>query len=266
MKDRRRLYLGFAAFLLIVVSAGYGHARNEESAALAKQIRDKIEALHQMRAKRLVEHQSHRDRLAQVDRQIQRLQEDKSRVQKLVKANFTSVQALKQEAKTSDSERIAAELLLADMAKEALPLALRCQARIQNGIPFLKEDRGARIDGIVQDLKGSSVLKQGRALVEFFSLAGEELRHARGIEFWNSQLQVDQQKIHAYVARFGLVNQIYISEDGRDMGVFDPKAKGSWRRDLSKDEKNQLLIALQTLQGRRPPEISPLPFLSGAGQ
>jgi hypothetical protein len=248
------------AIALLCMTSRYGLAAGKQSDELAIAIRQQIEALHKVRARRLTAHQSHRDDLARVDRQIERLGEDKESVREVVAAHQKSVLSLQQSAKNRDRERMAAEQLIADMADKALPIVQQTLKRVDVGIPFQRGDRLIRIKDIIKGLKESSGISKGEALVDFFKLAGEELRHARAIEFWNAPLQIGQQKLHAYVVRLGLVNQIFVSEDGQQVGIFGAEERGSWRRDLTEGERAQLLSALKILQGRRPPELLALPF------
>ncbi|MDF1661902.1 MAG: DUF3450 family protein [Planctomycetota bacterium] len=263
MKDKSRLLLGIIALVFVAVTANFARAGSRENARLAKQLRAKLEALHQLRAARLSEHQAHRERLARVDRQIQRLRDDTRSVRTLVDADRALIIKLKAAAKKAESERIGAALLISELSDRALPIAQSTKERIEGGIPFQKGDRLARINAVVDGLKDASPIKKGLAITELFSMAGEELRYARGIEFWNTRLPIGEQKIHAYVMRIGLVNQIYISEDGLQTGVYGPKEKGLWRKTLSDEERVQVLNALRVLQGRQPPEIAPLPFAKG---
>lgn len=263
MNDKRRWLGGIIALALIAITANLARAGSKENARLARELRAKLEAIHKLRATRLSKNQNHRERLARVDRQIQRLKDDTRSVQALVDADRALIQKLKADTKKSESERIAAALLISELADRALPVAEKTKARIDAGIPFQKDDRLTRITAVVEGLKDKSPIKQGLALSELFSMAGEELRYARGIEFWNTRLPIGEQKIHAYVMRIGLVNQLYISEDGLQTGIFDPKADGLWRKALSDQERDRVLNALRVLQGRQPPEIAPLPFSKG---
>lgn len=263
MKDKSRLLLSFIALVFVAVTANLARAGSQENARLAKELRSKLEALHQLRAARFSEHQAHRERLARVDRQIQRLKDDSRSVRSLVDADRALILKLKSAAQKAESERIGAALLISELADRALPIAQSTKKRIETGIPFQKDDRLARINAVVDGLADASPIKKGLAISELFSMAGEELRYARGIEFWNTRLPIGDQKIHAYVMRMGLVNQLYISEDGLQTGVYGPQEKGLWRKTLSDEERKQVLNALRVLQGRQPPEIAPLPFASG---
>lgn len=263
MKDKSRLLLGIIALVFVAVTASFARAGSQENARLAKELRTKLEALHQLRAARFSEHQAHRERLARVDRQIQRLKDDTRSVQALVDADRALILKLKAASKKAESERIGAALLISELADRALPIAKSTKGRIEAGIPFQKDDRLSRINAVVEGLQDESPIRKGLAISELFSMAGEELRYARGIEFWNTRLPIGEQKIHAYVMRIGLVNQLYISEDGLQTGVYGPKEKGLWRKTLSETERDQVLNALRVLQGRQPPDIAPLPFVKG---
>ena len=60
---------------------------------------------------------------------------------------------------------------------------------------------------------------------------------------------------HAYVARLGLVNELFVSEDGEIVGIAARRAAEPWRLVTDPVDRKRIVNALQMLQQRRPPRV-----------
>ena len=148
------------------------------------------------------------------------------------------------------------------MAKSARPIARRMALRISSGIPHRRDKRAAEFIEVDRILSLGDDKGNARALLRFWGAVAEELRLLKTRQLTNVEVPLgDGRTKHAYVARLGLVNELFVSEDGETVGIAARRAAEPWRLVTDPVDRKRIVNALQMLQQRRPPRVELLPFL-----
>lgn len=110
-------------------------------------------------------------------------------------------------------------------------------------------------------LNGDDPLQQAEGLTGLWTLLGEELRLSTSIDFWNDTVDLpDGRRKHAYIARLGLVQQTFVSEDGQSVGLAGLQDELPWHTTLSEREGRQVRDAASIFQQQQPPQFTPVPL------
>lgn len=155
-------------------------------------------------------------------------------------------------------ERRETALESADATRETLPplmraLVARLGAWVDSDLPFLHQERQARVSGLEQMLEDPD-LGDAERLDRILGAWRAELNYGREMDAWRGML--DEHREVDFL-RFGRVGFYYLTPDGRQGAV--------WRSDqeawvpLEKAERRELRMGLRIARDQRSPELLSLP-------
>lgn len=236
-------------------------AQSTTNASWARLLQKQLSELHDLRRQRQLA-------IAEIKARDHELEDQIARLEQQAQALEANVAELKDEHGDLEAEIHDADTHVYGfgdwqnhLCKFVLPVAERLVLAIQRGVHYQRSERLKRARGLVTKLRAKDRAGRCEALREFFELCGEELQASRSFDFWNEPVELpDGRRVQAYQLRVGLLNQAFLSEDGQVFGVAARDSSRDWFLDLNKAEQQALLRTLESLQGRRSPELLPLPF------
>ena len=255
--------LAAVACLPAVPSAG-GEAEDER-AQVARRVRATVEKIQRLRADRSAARVAMLDEAGRLSARIGSLEEHRDSLDEENRALRADLESLRQKVKDARTEGERHRRLLADLARAAVPVAERVEARVRVGIPHRRAERAGELAEVARILRSDEQDRAG-ALRRFCVALGRELQLAATRELSTGEVAVGpRRKKHAYRARLGLVNELCVSEDGSFVGVAARSADTEWRALSDAEDRRRAEAALACLRQRKPPRIAPLPFVLEAG-
>ncbi len=243
-------------FLFCLAAVALGGPSSDTRTALAEKIRLQVERIQDARSAYISAQRDHAEAVVRIDAQIRKLEEDRRRLDLEVARDRKWVADLVTGLATDREKAEVAKAALEDEAARVLPVAGRMAIRIARGIPHEREKRAARFREVS---KGGS--PTARALQNFWSAVAEELRLLKTRQLTNRMIDLGGGRTkHAYVARLGLANEFFVSEDGEVVGIAALSGDRPWRFLDESADRDRVQSGLRILQQRRAPGIERLPF------
>jgi hypothetical protein len=134
-------------------------------------------------------------------------------------------------------------------------MVLTLESIIQNDIPFLLDERFARIQDLKNILLQSNIStsEKFRRVFEAYQIENE---YGRTIESYRDEIDVDGIKYNVEIFRLGRVGLYARTSDGRYNAMFSKK-QNQWIKQRGID--NELVIALKIAKKELPPSLLKLP-------
>ena len=134
-------------------------------------------------------------------------------------------------------------------------MVLTLESIIQNDIPFLLDERFARIQDLKNILLQSNIStsEKFRRVFEAYQIENE---YGRTIESYRDEIDVDGIKYNVEIFRLGRVGLYARTSDGRYNAMFSKK-QNQWIKQRGID--NELVIALKIARKELPPSLLKLP-------
>ena len=134
-------------------------------------------------------------------------------------------------------------------------MVLTLESIIQNDIPFLLDERFARIQDLKNILLQSNIStsEKFRRVFEAYQIENE---YGRTIESYRDEIDVDSIKYNVEIFRLGRVGLYARTSDGRYNAMFSKK-QNQWIKQRGID--NELVIALKIARKELPPSLLKLP-------
>ncbi|MCL7941156.1 DUF3450 domain-containing protein [Halomonas sp. ATCH28] len=155
------------------------------------------------------------------------------------------------------------EAALATLAetREALPqleqaLVSRLRIWVERDLPFLKEERLARAEGLeagLDDPDASAAERLDRTLAAWRT----ELDYGRELDAWRGTLGEEEARREVDFLRLGRVGLYYLTPDGREGGVWRADER-RWQK-LDEAGRAELRLGLRIARDQRAPELLTLP-------
>jgi hypothetical protein len=241
--------------LFLFCLAAFAVGAPAKKAEIAERIRLEVERIAEARSAYISAQRNHAESLARIDAQILKLEDDRRRLLVEVARDRKWVADLEQGVAADREKAREAKAAFDAHTSLVLPAAERMAIRIRRGIPYEREKRAARFDDVRKT-------PAARALQDFWAAVAEELRLLKTRQLGNRMIDVGEGRTkHAYVARLGLANEFFVSEDGEVVGIAAHAPGRPWRFLEEPVARQRVLGALRVLQQRRAPGIERLPFV-----
>jgi hypothetical protein len=256
--------------LLLLFPAAVAQDHSEERGKLAAAIRARIHAIEAARKVHLADRAAHQQKMESLDAAVADLaaQRDRSAEEaSALRQRLAQAQTELQQRRVRSEKELAA---VRSWARAARPVALRLAESIRAGIPH---QRSIRADAFEQAaaLLGAEPDDRGKQAAEglqrFLTAVAQEMQLAATREVKSETVALDAElSKHAYVARFGLVNEVFVTEDGTHAGIASRDAASPWRVMRDPDDVAAITAVLDCVRKRRPPELVAVPFALGREQ
>lgn len=142
------------------------------------------------------------------------------------------------------------------------------RSMVQTGFPFEKDKRLSPMDLLIQDIDRKDVSPE-EAFHRFWTLCDAEQRMGTDCEIASVEITLPQgQTIPVKMLRVGKQFLAYRSLENEKYGLLQirPSASGdassyAWRHgDLTFEERRAIKLAVEVKEGKRPPQLVPLPY------
>jgi len=133
----------------------------------------------------------------------------------------------------------------------------RLERAVARDLPFLPEERGARLAGLRRELAEPDVgaAEKLRRLLEALMI---EAQYGETVEVTPRTVTISGEEIHADVLRIGRLALFWRSPDGKRVGTWDPVA-GQWT-ELGGGDSRTIGRAMEMATRMRPVELIALPL------
>ena len=146
------------------------------------------------------------------------------------------------------------------LAEQIQPFLVSQRAAIENGIPYKKKERIARLESAVGDANVPSSISASDQLGHVWNYAQEELRLARSSETYTARAKTqDDSSPYARFFRVGQKILGYVTEDGRLAAMWS-SLKNDWLFVTDTKQANQIRSAVEILDRRQGPKLVTLPI------
>jgi hypothetical protein len=261
----RALSVLLAAVACLPAAPSVGGEATDERAQVARRIRAVVAKIQRHRADRSAARTALVDEAGRLNARIGSLEEHRDSQQAENRELRADLEGLKRKVKEARNRCDRHRRLLTELARTAAPVAERMEARVRVGIPHRRAERAGELAAIARVLRSGEKDRAG-ALRRFCVAVGRDLQLAATRELSTGEVNVGPgRRKHAYRARFGLVNELCVSEDGAYIGVAARGAEAEWRLLEDAEDRRRTETALACLRQRRPPRIAPLPFVLKGG-
>jgi hypothetical protein len=234
---------------------------------LALEIQRQVEELQAVRREQRLLEEGHRDKVAALARQIETLERQWEPVQKALADERRQIEQLRESIAGEQKTAAESRAWIKQVVDAATPVVQRIAKRANRSpladAPKRAEDYAAAL----ARLKASDSSEQARGLEEFAKLIGEEWNPARSIDVTNERVEWNGGKNsqHAWVLRLGAVTKMFVTEDGRTVGVWTGDPKLTWRTELPSDIEAQVKQVVAIAREQRPPAVVPVPLARPTG-
>ena len=255
------LRLFFLPGLFGLPSASFGPPQDEGP---LNQLSSEVRELHGLRARRREVIEAQRPEAEAREETIRRLEAELARVRGELETAQSKREA--SDARLEVLQRAKSSVLAALQRAEevARPFCDRLVSAIDSGVTYRRLERGSQTRDLRSALDAPSALDRIRPLTELWTVLGEELRLSRTIDERPETVRLDVEgrpmEVHAYVLRFGLAQELFVSEDGTRVGAFDPATKSL--NAASEGTGVRVRQVMDVARGRLETQLAPAPVPS----
>lgn len=206
----------------LVVALAAASARSQDAAQLSETVKKTVETHQQTQKKQQDWANEQADltaRLRAARAQVEFFEKKKALEEKEVAALDKGIAELER--------RMVESVRLNDSLVDTLnAVVVRLEKFVANDLPFLKEERTARIAGVKEalarpDYTGAEKL---RRVLEALQV---EANYGSVAEVYQEKIMVNGEEVHADMVRVGRVSVYWLTPDGERVGEYD-RAQGKW--------------------------------------
>jgi len=151
------------------------------------------------------------------------------------------------------------------LSKSVFSYVKRLREQVDNGIPFQRKERTAKLDTIANGIDATEQMDIAEACNQLWSFCKDELRLAVTSETYRDTIRLaDGREPHAEFVRVGKIILAFTTEDGKDAGVWlsgsEAAAATGWVYDPSNASLHSILKAIKIHKRQHPPEIINFPI------
>lgn len=225
-------------------------------------LRDKLQEINALRRERMdlaLEQRREQDRH---ETQTTRLTQQFTGVREQVTRLEEDLKQLESRLATEQQFIRSHEAVVDTVTVRAKPIAPAAAARVSQGIPFQLAARHAQASGVTKDLASDDASRRIRAVAALAEFLTEELRLAATRQLIAQPIHLDNatRRVEAYQLRLGLVNQLFMSEDGEEAG-YAAGGESAWTPITTPDQRAMIVRAVERARQVRTPSLDAVPFV-----
>jgi hypothetical protein len=252
--------------VLLLLPAAVAQDDSEERGRLAAAIRSRVHAIEAARKRHLADRASLQQETERLDAAVAALAEQRDRSAEEVselRQRLAQARTELQQRRAASGRELAA---VRSWARAARPVALRLAEGIRAGIPHQRSVRAKAFEEAAALLGAESGdgKREAEGLQRFLTAVAQEMQLAATREVKSETVALDAEvSKYAYVARFGLVNEVFVTEDGTHAGIASRDAASPWRVMRDPADVEAITAILDCVRKRRAPELVAVPFALG---
>lgn len=149
------------------------------------------------------------------------------------------------------------------MEREITPLMLRMidslESFVKLDLPFQQKERLAKIEEVkgVMDKSSATVAERYRRVLNAYQ---DEIEYGRTLETYTGPLEINQQEVDVDFLRVGRLSLVFMTKDGKKMGVWNPKV-GNWEA-LDASHKSKIVQAMRIAGEQAAPDLIRIPLVA----
>jgi len=223
-------------------------------------LRDKLQEINALRRERMDLALEQRRELDRHETQTTRLTQQFTGVREQVTRLEEDLRQLESKLATEEQFIHSHEAVADAVAAKAQSIAPAAAARVSQGIPFQLAARHAQVSGVTADMASDDAARRIRAVAALAEFLTEELRLAATRQLIAQPIHLDNatRRVEAYQLRLGLVNQLFMSEDGTEAG-YAVGGESAWTPIATPDERAMIVRAVEQARQVRPPSLDSVP-------
>jgi hypothetical protein len=241
--------------------SGGNQTNNEASPAVARKIRETVEALREARDRSRLASGRRRESVAALERQIARLQTELNGAERAVAAGRDRIAALEAKVAEQEDAATAARAWIELAAGAAKPLAEGALGRLGRGAGPAQSRRGASFRQAIADLVAGDPARRAAGFQAVCTAIGEEWQPARSIHLTTAPVLLEDGRRleHARVLDIGIATRLFVSEDEDTVGLWAGEPTAPWRLELTPETRAQAREVIDVVRERRPPALATTP-------
>lgn len=246
---------------LLAISVPPGLPQSSEADRIKNEIRAAVEELHAVRAQHLAQIERAESEGAEIDAQIRRLETNVEEVEVYLADSRSKAEGIEQKIATAEAFSNRTTRFLDELCERAGSALSGWRPSLTGGVSWALEPRTAQLDRLIHALAGKGEERE-RALLEFWAFLNEELRLSHTLDERNQLVTLEGggRSEHAYVLRLGLLQELFVSEDGSLAGTYVPGA--GWIPEPEPMAADGIRNLMNVARGRAAADLVPAPFSS----
>jgi FtsZ-binding cell division protein ZapB len=214
----------------------------DELQTVLRELRELRKGYYAERDERALEISKTLDTLAELRSDVGELERKRAEV-------LSNAAAVREEIKNLEAERQSLQSEESETLVSIKTLAQVAASHVTHGIPYRVEQRLKLVTSYVESSTASS------AFMRLWAFSEEELRASRSGETYTDVISLPDGRIKdARFVRVGLQFLGFVTEDGRDVGLWLPGRGWLTGDGLSEDEIEAVRVATEVLDRRRGPQ------------
>ena len=255
LRRRPVKWLSLGALLFLVSAAGPILVDDAvELESVIRELRELRRSYYSDRDARAAEINAVNDVVVVFRQDVDKLRRERDSAVEDIEAVKTEIDALRSESEILFAER---EQVLGRIRQ----FASFARKHVSDGIPYRASDRLLAVELFEQSESPRD------AFARMWTFCEEELRAARSGETYTDEIELaGGRRKHARFGRVGLQVLGFVTEDGQDVGIWDPLT--GWSEEAGAQEAESIRTTIEILDRRRGPAHVALParFGSDAGK
>ncbi len=249
--NNRRKGLGWFALILLILPVTEIQADTVKQ-AIEKPVAEAIE----IRRKTQEQAETWADRKSALSREYDTLSADLPRLQEQHRRLTEQLRASEERSADLETQRLSLEQIRQRLEPFLEKVYERLTETVSDGLPFLPEEREARLAGLRATLDNPEALpgEKFRKIMETLAIESE---YGRTVEVNRRKIQLDREAVQVDVLRVGRVALLFESLDRSFTGFYDP-AEACWKK-LSTGDGRDIRTTLEIAVRQRPADIVTLP-------
>lgn len=257
MMSPRKFLAAGRVRLLAPVMAGAAVVAVLASAQTGQEVQETVSEAVDLRRQTQQAQDQWTDRKTDLTQRFRAAQADVKWLQERKQAQTARVEAAQQRIREMERRLIEADRLDACLQDTMLVIFRRLEATMDQGLPFLPEERRFRRETLAAELAQPDITAADklRRLLEAMQV---EAAYASTVEIYPDKIEVAGEILHADVLRLGRVALLWMTPDRRRAGFYD-QGSGRWVESPGA-QKRRIGLALAMAARLRPIELVALPL------
>ncbi|MGQ3685831.1 MAG: DUF3450 family protein [Candidatus Loosdrechtia sp.] len=235
------------------------YGEDQRRAELVAKIREKIENLELVRSQIREQRTTFRQEQQRIEAQINKLRQQLTETQESIGHKHGYVQT--EEGRHDSVRQVNLQKEIAASAAGLYPLAGLIETVIQRQ-PYRERTVWLeQLNKVKVQCRSDTLHEQLSSMQILFDVADEILPHLDTVQLSNEPVGLaDGRVVHGYVLRLGMLSSMFVSEDGRVLGIAHRNPAGGWLYDVPRKKADAARTAIAIVRRKATPALATVPL------